>query len=296
LADAPRGHLQIALATCAALPDLDPDDQLLLEPLRAAGVEATPAVWDDPGVDWNAYDLVVIRSTWDYTNRRDAFVAWAQSVPRLVNPADVIAWNTDKRYLADLAAAGLPVVPTTWISNPPVELPIRGPHVLKPSVGAGSIDAARYSLHDEHEHRLAHAHAARLLAAGHTVMVQPYLEEIETAGEAGLIFIGGAFSHAITKGAMLASSRPKEAGGLYVQESIWAREPSNAELELAELALAAVPGGAERLAYARVDIVPSASGAPLIIELELTEPSLFMHTAPGSAQRFAEALAGLAAA
>ena len=285
----------IGLATCAALPDLDPDDQLLLEPLRAAGVEAIAAVWDDPGVDWNAFDLVVIRSTWDYTSRRDTFVAWAQSVPRLVNPVDVIAWNTDKRYLADLAAAGLPVVPTTWISNQPIDLPANGSHVLKPSVGAGSIDAARYLLHDEHEHRLAQAHAARLLAAGHTVMVQPYLEAIDIAGEAGLIFLGGAFSHAITKGAMLASSRPTEAGGLYVPESISAREPSNAELELAELALAAVPGGAERLAYARVDLVSDASGSPLIIELELTEPSLFMHAAPGSARRFAEVLAGLVA-
>lgn len=264
--------------------------------MRAAGVEPVVAVWDDAGVDWAQFDLVVIRDTWDYTDRRDAFVAWAQSVPRLVNPADVVAWNTDKRYLADLATTGLPIVPTTWISAQPVELPKFGRHVLKPSVGAGSIDAARFALHDEHEYRLAQAHAARLIAAGQTVMIQPYLEEIDIAGEAGLIFLGGAFSHAITKGAMLRSASTREAGGLYVQESISAREPSKAELDLAEKALAAVPGGAERLAYARVDIVPGVSGARLIIELELTEPSLFMHTAPGSAQRFAEKLAGLATA
>ncbi|MDL2335376.1 MAG: hypothetical protein QFC55_05035, partial [Chloroflexota bacterium] len=106
---------RIALATCAALPDLDPDEQLLLEPLRALGVEARAAVWDDATVDWAAFDLVVIRSTWEYASRRDEFVAWTRSVPRIVNPANVVAWNTDKHYLRDLAAAGVPVVPTDWI-------------------------------------------------------------------------------------------------------------------------------------------------------------------------------------
>jgi len=288
--------LRIALVTCAALPDLDPDDQLLLAPLRAAGATVVAAVWDDPGVNWSEFDLVVIRNTWDYANRRDEFVAWARSVPRLVNPADIVAWNTDKRYLADLAAAGLPVVPTTWISGESVELPTAGVHVLKPSIGAGSIDAARFSLHDEHEVRLARAHGERLLAAGHTVMVQPYLERIEKAGEAGLIFVGGTFSHAISKAAMLTAPRRTESGGLYVEETITSRQPTTAELEVAATALAAVPGGADRLAYARVDLAPDADGRPLIIELELTEPSLFMNTAPGSEQRFADMLLGLAQA
>jgi len=252
-------------------------------------------VWDDPGVDWNAVDLVVIRSTWDYTNRRDAFLAWAQSVPRLVNPADIVAWNTDKRYLADLAVAGLPVVPTTWISGEPVELPAEGAYVLKPSIGAGSVDASRFLLHEEHERRLARGHAERLIAAGHTVMVQPYLDRIETAGEVGLIFMGGTFSHAITKGAMLAAPRQMEVAGLYKEETITPRQSTNAELDLAASAMAAVPGGADRLAYARVDLVPDADGRPLVIELELTEPSLFMHAAPGSEQRFAEVLLSLAA-
>lgn len=278
------------MATCAALPDLDPDDQRPMEPLRAFGVEAQPAVWDDPAVDWNRYDLVVIRDTWDYTTKRSEFVAWAHSVPRLANPADVVEWNTDKRYLRDLDRAGLPVVSTSWINDEPVVLPAAGAHVLKPAVGAGSIDAARFALHDLHEAELARAHALRLLAAGHTVMVQPYLESIEVSGETGLIFLGGVFSHATAKGAMLAADRGLEAGGLYKAETIETRRPDPAELDLARRALSAVPGGPGRLLYARVDVVPGPDGPPLLIELELTEPSLFMHTAPGSEKRFASAI------
>ncbi len=288
-------HPRICLATCAALPELDPDDQLLLAPLRERGAEVAAAIWDDAAVDWAAFDLVVIRNTWDYTSRRDEFVHWAKSVPRLVNPADVIAWNTDKRYLADLAAAGLPVVPTTWISDELHELPARGMHVLKPAIGAGSLDAARFNLHDAREAVLARAHAARLIAAGQAVMVQPYIESVDELGETGLIFIGGVFSHAMTRGAMLNAERGLEAGGLYKSETIASRIPSAAELELATHALDAVPGGAGRLAYARVDLVLGPDGAPLIIELELTEPSLFMATAPGSEERFAQDLLGRAA-
>jgi glutathione synthase/RimK-type ligase-like ATP-grasp enzyme len=283
--------VRIALATCAGLPDLDPDDQLLIEPLRALGVDPIPAIWDDGDTDWASFDLVVIRNTWDYPARRDEFLAWTRRVDQLVNPADVVAWNTDKRYLADLAAAGVPVVPTTWLSpGESVVLPPAGRHVLKPAVGAGSLDAAAFSLHDAHEEALAYEHATRLLSAGKTVMVQPYLHAIEERGETALIFLGGEYSHAVSKGAMLVGDRGLEAGGLYVSETIAPREPMDDDLSVARDALAAVPGGPDRLAYARVDLVPDANGSPLLIELELTEPSLFLGTSPGSADRFANVL------
>ena len=281
---------RVALATCAALPDLDPDEQLLLEPLRTLGVAAEPAVWDDPDVDWPAFDLVVIRSTWDYTARRDAFLAWARSVPRLANPADIVAWNTDKHYLADLAAAGVPVVPTDWIEpGQQVDLPATGVHVLKPGVGAGSVDAALFDMAATHEAELARAHAQRLLETRQAVMVQPYLERIDEHGEAALIFFDGEFSHAVTKGAMLADQR-ELVSGLYKAEVITPRSAGAAEMQVARRALAATPGGVQRLAYARVDLVPGRDGAPLVIEIELTEPSLFLATAPGSAERFARHL------
>src|SRR5689334_22154500 len=145
----------VALVTCAALPELDPDDQLLLAPLAADGVAVEPAVWDDPAVAWDRFDLAVLRSPWDYTGRRDEFVAWAASVPRLANPAAVVAWNTDKRYLAELAGTGVPTVPTEWLApDDPVNLPTAGEWVIKPAVGAGSLDAGRYRLGDPDDRRL----------------------------------------------------------------------------------------------------------------------------------------------
>ena len=203
----------------------------------------------------------------------------------------MIAWNTDKRYLAELAEAGIPVVPTSWLSpNEPGELPSMGRHVLKPSVGAGSVDAAAFSLHDQHERRLAHEHAATLNAAGQTVMVQPYLDSIEQHGETALIFLGTEFSHAIVKGAMLAGAKEMEAGGLFLEEDVAAREPTTEQLAVARRALAAVPGGPNRLSYARVDLVPDANGDPILMELELTEPSLYLRHGRGAADRFAQVL------
>jgi hypothetical protein len=281
----------VALATCAALPELDNDEQLVIAPLEARGVRVMVAVWDDPAVDWAQYDLVVIRSTWDYTARRDAFVEWARRVPRLANPADIVAWNTDKHYLADLASAGVTVVPTAWLEpGDTVELPSSGRHVVKPAVGAGSVDAATYELDDAAPAAAARAHAERVLGGGQAVLVQPYLSAIDAHGETGLIFLHGRFSHAVGKSAMLGGDEREEIAGLYKAETIESRTPTAAEMALAEHVLGVVPGGATRLTYARVDLVPADDGTPLLIELELTEPSLFMATAPGSAERLADAI------
>jgi glutathione synthase/RimK-type ligase-like ATP-grasp enzyme len=290
---ATRADPRVALVTCAALPDLEDDDRLVIEPLARRGVHAEPAVWDDTGVDWASYDLVVLRSPWDYTGRRDAFAAWAEHVPRLANPADVVAWNTEKTYLEMLGGAGVPVVHTDWVRpDDRWEPPASGEYVVKPAVGAGSRDTGRYGPGDA---VLAATHVARLQAAGRLVMVQPYLAAVDTVGETGVLFIGGEFSHAIRKGPMLdgpdVPGSGSRAPGLYRAETITARQPSTAELEAAQKALAAIPGGAERLLYARVDLIPGPDGAPLLVELELTEPSLFLDRAEGAADRFAEAIA-----
>ena len=287
--------LEVALVTCRTQPDLDADDRLLLKPLTDLGCAVTAAAWDDARVDWDRFDLSVIRSTWDYTNNRDTFVAWARSVPRLLNPADVVAWNTDKRYLKDLAAAGLPVVPTQWITDAAsLDLPSHGEHVLKPSVGAGSRDAARHDLGNPNSRERATNHARRLLARDQTVMIQPFAHAIDEAGETGVILIDGKLSHAIRKGVMLGPETPAQVEELYLKETIVSREPSTAEIGLAHAAVAAVPGIHGPLLYARVDMVPDSDGQPTIMELELTEPSLFMVTAPAAPVRFAQAIAARA--
>lgn len=271
--------LQVALATAAQLPDLDEDGAALLEALDAEGVQAAPVVWDS-GADWAAYDLVVVRSTWDYDRRREQFLAWAASVPRLANPADVLAWNTDKTYLQALASAGVPVVETTWLVPGDVFTPPAGPYVVKPTVSAGARDTAAYDGGAD-----ATAHVQRLLAAGRPVMVQPYLPQVDVLGETSVLCFEGEVSHAASKSALLQV-------GAGVRNDIDSRafvtpaEPTRAQVDLAKAALAVV---GQPLLYARVDLVPGPEG-PLLLELELTEPSLFLRHAEGATARFAAAL------
>jgi hypothetical protein len=284
---------RIAFVTCASLPDLDPDDRLAISELRRHGCAVVPAVWDDPAVDWAAFDLAVLRTPWDYPPRREEFVTWALGVPQLVNPAPVVAWNTDKHYLEDLASAGVPIVPTTFVGTQARWDPPRsGEWVVKPAVGAGGRYAGRFRLDDPEHRRLAGEHVERVLSLGRQVMVQPYLAAVDRVGETGLVFLadgdGLLFSHAIRKGPMLTA--PVH-GTEALSEQISAREAAPAELAVARRALDAIPGGPGNLLYARVDLISGPDGEPLLIELELAEPSLFLGYHPGAPEAFADAIA-----
>jgi glutathione synthase/RimK-type ligase-like ATP-grasp enzyme len=270
----------VALATCAELPELADDEPLLLDELRARGVEAEPAVWDDPAVDWDRYALVVVRCTWDYSWRRDQFVDWAQSVPRLLNPADVIRWNTDKRYLAQLPGT----VATEFVDRETAWHPPQGHYVVKPTVSSGSRHTGRYGPGDDDQAR---AHVGGLLASGQTVMVQPYLQAVDEDGETALLFFGGEYSHAIRKGQMLRPGR-EPSTDLFVEEHVGPRTPSEAERALADRVLDSLPWPRSELLYARVDLIPGADGSPQLIELELTEPSLYLSYGVGAAERLAK--------
>jgi hypothetical protein len=282
----------VVLATCADLPDGDEDASALLAALDRAGVSGRFGVWTDPAATWTDA-LVVLRSTWDYAPRRGEFLSWAWSVPRLVNPLPVVEWNTDKTYLADLEAAGVPVVPTVVV--PPganADLPASGEFVVKPSVGAGSRGAGRFSAERA---EAARGHVAALHASGHTALVQPYLHAVDDAGERALVYLDGTFSHAITKGAMLAPSAAHAIAGadLYVEERISAAVASSDERAVADAAVAFAAARFGVPLYARVDLLPSADG-PVVVELELTEPSLFLTYGEGAADRFAAAIASRA--
>ena len=161
---------------------VDPDLPLAAPALREAGYAVDCVRWDDPAVDWPAYDLAVVRSCWDYAWRRTEFLAWAETVPGLRNDAAVLRWNTDKTYLQDLERAGLPVVPTVWDPLTPDELPDAVEWVVKPSVPAGSRDTARWL-----DPLAALGHAAELAGAGRTAMVQPYLTGVDVASVTALL-------------------------------------------------------------------------------------------------------------
>ena len=281
----------VLLASCAPALGKDEDEPLLLAALADAGVTAGVADWADTSVDWAAADAVVVRSTWDYAPRREEFLTWARTVEgvtRLFNPADVLAWNTDKRYLAGLAEAGIPVVPTAWAATAkelPAALGRWDDLVVKPTISAGARDTARFRPGEDAE-----AFARTILASGRAVMVQPYLARVDADGETGLVHLDGVFSHAFRKGALLAGA--PLGPGLYAEEEIEPRIAGEAEREVGDAVLAAVAdrsGGAPL--YARVDLVPGADGEPVLIELELTEPSLFLTADDGAAARVAAAIA-----
>jgi glutathione synthase/RimK-type ligase-like ATP-grasp enzyme len=278
----------VAVATCRALEGNDDDHLAALDALRRLGIDATTQIWDDP-IEWGACDMVLVRSTWDYTDRLDEFLSWARRVPRLENPAAVLEWNTDKRYLVDLAAAGVPVISTAYIrSGDDLVVPDSPRFVVKPSVGAGSRGAARFDADDADAAR---HHVDELAARGLVAMVQPYLESVDERGETAALFFDGVFSHAIEKGAMLSTTQ-LDPSGLYVTERIAPREATDAELDVARRALEAATqalGLGSPLLYARVDLIEGASG-PEVIELEVTEPSLFLAFSEGAADRFARAV------
>ena len=265
----------VLLATCAELPNGYEDDEALVDALAQVGVKAEWAVWNDEQAGWDDA-LVVLRSTWDYTRDRQRFLDWIWNLDRVENPAEVVEWSTDKIYLRDLAGAGVPVVATSYAApGEPVVLPPSGEFVVKPSVGAGSRGAGRFSADDVGAARV---HAAQLHAAGRTVLVQPYLADVATAGETALLYFDGQFSHAICKGAMLDATPAHSLHGdaLYVDETIAARRPSRAELRVGDIVLHALRDrfGTDLL-YVRVDLLPSPDG-PLAVEVELIEPSLFL--------------------
>jgi len=268
---------RIALASCAELPGLDEEGQLLLTALRERGADATAVVWDGDAA-WEDFDLVVLRGTWDYAERIDEFLAWTDhvaSVTRLLNPAPVVRWNTDKRYLAGLEDAGVPIVPTQFLEpgDEPAHRFEDVEHVVKPVVSAGSRDTLRLGVHQVDRSR---AHTASLLHRRRPVMVQPYLHEVDDLGETALLYLDGAFSHAMRKGPLLTPDMELVAD-LFAQEDMSPRDPSAAEREVGEAVLDALPEGyADELLYARVDLLPSPDG-PLLLEVELTEPSLFLE-------------------
>lgn len=279
----------VALATCSLLPDLDDDERLLIPALAEHRVVAEARVWDDPSVRWEEFRLVVIRSAWDYAGRREVFLEWCARMPSVLNEAPVIAWNTDKIYLRDLAGAGIPIVPTTWIGTEDQDghAHVPGGHVVvKPSVSSGAQNTSRYGPDDRDD---AVAHVQRLVQEGWTAMVQPYVASVDTAGESGLIYIDGVFSHAIRKGPLLQAAGVAT-NELWAFEDIAPRDPSPDERALAEATMDALPWPRNALLYARVDLVRGEDGNPVLLELELAEPSLFLGGA-GAAPRLAAAIA-----
>ncbi len=282
--------MRVAWAASADATDLDTEGPLLRAAARSIGLHESVAIWDDESVDWSVFDLVVIRATWDYWRRPAAFLDWCERVSaatRLRNDLDVIRWNIDKRYLADLDAAGLPVVSSTFVSPDDalvLDLSELGEVVVKPTVSAGSNDTLRLDDPDQIE-----AAIGRLTASGRTAMVQPYVASVDRRGERGIVAIDGAVSHTFLKGPLLEPGGGADVDGLFAREHIELVTPSAPELELAGATLEWIADRFGPQLYARVDLVEDVDG-PKILEVELIEPGLFFQIDPPAAARFAAAV------
>jgi O-ureido-D-serine cyclo-ligase len=282
----------IALVTARAARALDEDLAPLFAGLAGAGAAVRVVEWDDGEIDWSQFDLALLRSTWDYSMRLPEFLDWTERVSKstqLVNSAPVVRWNTDKHYLAELLQAHVRTVPSAFIE--PGESASRALNefllqhaasefVVKPAISSGARDAQRYG---RRELQVAIGHIRRLQDTERSVVVQPYLDRVDADGETALIYFDGCFSHAIRKAALLRRGEgPIRA--LFAAEHISARVPKLDELRTAERALGAIPFATPL--YARIDLIRDADAAPCVLELELTEPSLFFAHAPGAVQRF----------
>jgi glutathione synthase/RimK-type ligase-like ATP-grasp enzyme len=286
----PAGPRPVALVTYRGLPNLSHDDRLLLAPLAARGVRAEPAAWDDPAVAWDSYDALIIRSTWNYHKAYEAFLSWIDHVEALGvpmwNPPAILRWNADKTYLRDLASSGVNVVPTRWVApTGTTSLAELVAHagwsdvVVKPTVSASAYETWRVAGRDvtsEDESRF------QRLAARGSVIVQPFVPELQRDGEWSLFFLGGEYSHAALKRPRAGDFRVQPEHGGTVES-----KPAPPHLIAAASAVTAhIPGP---WLYARVDGC-EVDGQLLLIELELLEPWLFLEAEPAVAERFAEAI------
>ncbi|MGZ5968429.1 MAG: ATP-grasp domain-containing protein [Polyangiales bacterium] len=283
---------RVALVTCEAFPQLYEDDLLLQAALQEVGITGVPCVWSDAQVDWDAFDAVVVRSPWDYFERPTEFRTWLDariaSGGLLCNSADILDWNYDKKYLADLARAGVPLVPTICIERGDTEADIaamaraRGwdDIVVKPTISGGAYRTYRFPVAEFERYRADIAHTLQ----DRGVLVQPFLPEIQSSGELSLLFFDGVFSHAVCK-------RPKE-GDYRVQFQFGG---TNTNIEVSEALIAearSCVGAAPSLpVYARVDGVVK-DGTFLLMELEVFEPLMFLSRDPEAPGRFARAIRG----
>ena len=285
----------IALVSGAEARDLDTDLPYLSRALGDRGVITEIVDWDNASVDWARFSMAIVRSPWDYHRRYPEFLEWLDKVSTattLRNSADIIRWNTNKEYLAELVDANIGVIPTTYVRSAEDLVTITNEGMLerdivvKPTVSAGSNNTER---HEESPVKAA-AHLGFLLDAGLVAMVQPYQRFIDERGETGMVYFNGQLSHSFRKGAILASNENQE-NELFVEEEITPRTASGQERELGEEVMTFVKKKfGEYPLYARVDVVRGSAGVPVLMELELAEPSFFFQVDHESPSRFASAV------
>ena len=293
--------MRVAFVTTVDLDAIHDDVDLPLQTaaFADAGIDLVQTAWEDNSVDWNAFDLVVVRSPWNYVEHLETFRSWLnerRTMTTFHNPVELLEWNMDKRYLADLSARGVPIVPTAFVDS--IEAfhtaaeKIDAPEiVVKPSVSAGSRLTGRFGRTDS----AAAALAETILRNGLTVMVQPFASRIDTEGEIGTVVFDGERSHSFRKAALLAEDGAL-VGGAYQEEISSVNAPVDVQLVVQAAADASTNiaresgwiGAHEQLLYGRYDVIRLDDGTPALLEAELFEPCFFLTTDSKAASRFVE--------
>lgn len=294
---------KVILVVSSQTPQGSADDALLCDALRKHQIEPVMRCWDEPGVDWSEGRFAVLRSVPNYASHRPEFLAWARSVPKLLNHPDVLSWNTDKHYLIEFEKAGLPVIPTIWL-EPEMNLskhqvhtrfPAHGDFVVKPAVSSGGRGVGRYTSTDPYERMAAIEHAMELLANGNSVMVQRYLDAVDIQGEISMVYFNGLISHTVKKSAMLhPATKEREAP----EQIVVARPSSQDEWAWGEQIRRVVHDYIKKhmshdaqILYNRVDVVADGQGSFYVMEVSLVEGNLYLGSTENAADNFADAIA-----
>jgi hypothetical protein len=268
----------VALVTCRSIPFLEDDDLPLLPALSDLGCDAVPVVWDDPSIRWEAFDATVLRSPVDYVQHRDEFLEWAASIRYLHNSHLTVQWNTSKTYLGDLKGAGVAIVSTQfWHPGEPTLNPPGGPVVIKPAVGVGGEGVRRYGPADQSG---ALRRVQQLQDDGQIVLVQPYLDSVETVGEVSVVYFDAAYSHAVRRRGFLPKGERTDTD----------YQPDARQRGLADQVLDYLTNRFGAPLYARIDILEGPSG-PVVSEVEATDPVVHLWGKPDRVARFAGAIA-----
>ena len=300
-------HPKVTLVTCKAQPTLFHGEEGLPDELAARGCDPQIKVWNDPDVDWSEAGMVVVRSVSDYAQDRRAFLEWTRSLRRVQNSCDVLDWNSDKHYLKELAALGMPTIPTNWLEPAQnlskhqihTRFPAFGEFVVKPAVSSGVRDIGRYTTVDTRQRQAAMRQVQGLLGEGRSVMIQRYVEEIDLHGEISLVFFNGLVSHAVEKRAAL---HPSSITDPTVHEAVVTAEPADSVAwkwgeEIRRVLHDYVRernGHDDLLLFNRVDLVPDGQGSFMVMEVSLVDADLYLGTTPRALGNFADAISARA--
>ncbi|MDC4232784.1 glutathione synthetase [Actinomyces sp. B33] len=294
---------KVTLVTSESMPNLYRGEEALPDALAERGCDPRIACWTDPDIDWAEAGMVVVRSVSDYPRQREAFLEWTRKVPRILNHRDVLEWNTHKTYLRSLATRGLPTIPTTWLEPEQglskhqihTRFPASGEFIVKPAVSSGVRDIGRYTTLSTTQRQAAISQVQDILSQNRSVMIQRYVEQIDTHGEISLVFFNGIVSHAVEKRAVLHPASVTDptmheavitAGTADSQAWQWGEQIRKVLHEYVRERI----GRDEQFLFNRVDLVPDGKGSFLVMEVSLVDADLYLGATDEALGNFADAI------